>query len=140
MQPLLPPFPGPSSSSKNFGQDSKILSPGDSVFSRDDSVSSDDYKSATERSPSPEGIVVKIASAPIPPDHLSEEGRGDEGVKGEEVVEGGGEHETDTTRRCGSPQNTFKISEFHKSLSDLAHSFSTLLISEDEQNVLKSAE
>lgn len=36
--------------------------------------------------------------------------------------------------------NTQKISVFHKSLSDLAHTFSSILISEDEKNVLKSAE
>jgi hypothetical protein len=41
---------------------------------------------------------------------------------------------------CGSPTNTTVISAFHKSLSDLAHSFSSILISEDEKNVLQSAE
>ena len=41
---------------------------------------------------------------------------------------------------CGSPQNTVKINAFQKSLSDLAHTFSSILISEDEKNVLKSAE
>ena len=41
--------------------------------------------------------------------------------------------------RPGSPQSSDKISEFHKSLSDLASNFSSILMSEDEQNVLKSA-
>ncbi len=47
------PFPGPGDPSKGSGEGVKILSPGDtSVFSQGSS-SSDESKSATDRSPSP---------------------------------------------------------------------------------------
>lgn len=131
---LLSPLPGPSGPSKGAG--TKISSP-DSVFNHEDSVSSDECKSVPERTPSPEGSATTPPPPPTLVDGLvNEGGRRGEGM---EEVEDGGEGEREMARGSGSPQNTLKISEFHKSLSDLAHSFSTLLIPEDEQNVLKSA-
>ena len=124
------PFPGPCDLGKGSESEIKLLSPGDtSVFSHD-SASSDDYKSASDRTPSPAEILQVPATSVS---SSCEDGRGEHVADGQQ--EGG-----DTTKRSSSPQNAIKISEFHKSLSGLAHNFSTLLTSEDEQNVLKSAE
>ncbi len=133
------PFPGPSDPSKGSGEGVKILSPGDtSVFSQGSS-SSDEYKSATDRSPSPLNNLHKstLSSSPSCKDGLR---GGESAVTGDGTEKRDSDGEGDAMKRCGSPQNAIKISEFHKSLSDLANTFSTLLISEDEQNVLKSVE
>lgn len=135
-----------------------ILSPADSVFSHQDSQSSDEYKSAPELTPSPERGTTEPASqqdnshslAILSPSDSQNTQRDDiptgtdqgESSRGQRT---GGEEQMGSTQEregitCASPQNTDRISAFHKSLSDLAHTFSTILISEDEKNVLKSAE
>ena len=128
-------LPGPGSSCcKDDGCGSKILSPADSVFSQQDSVSSDECRNAVDHIPSPEnGTNALLVRA-------NEDGRGVDQVEGEEEVGEGEEREIEMVRGCGSPQNAFKISEFHKSLSDIAHSLSALLISEDEEDILRCAE
>ncbi len=95
---------------------------------------------------------------PFPgPEHLSSSERGTEIVSPSDSVFGRQESDDRTVDQgsgdtlqtsdevqdrlmCASPQNTDKINAFHKSISDLAHTFSSILISEDEKNVLKSAE
>lgn len=103
-QPIAP-FPAPDGGHTSGATPADILSPADSVFTHQDSGSSEEGQAHT---PS-----VDPAAAP--------------------TAKGGGSEE-------GSPPNTVAISAFHKSLSDLAHNFSSILISEDEKNVLQSAE
>ena len=130
------PLPGPNVISKSVG--CGAMSPGDSVFSHEDSVSSDEYKSVSEHTPSPEGSVSTHTTALVLPNSVNGDSRcGERRKELLEEVEDAGEEAGDSVRGWGSPQNTVKITELHKSLSDLACSFSTL---HDKQNWLKSAE
>ena len=99
---LVAPFPAPDGRNDPRVTSADLLSPGDSVFTHQDSGSSEEGQG---HAPSP---AIKSPGS-------------EEGV-------------------YGSPPNTVAISAFHKSLSDLAHNFSSILISEDEKNVLQSAE
>lgn len=113
------------------------MSPDDSVFSsHQDSGSSEDYKTAHQRTPSPSQGTVSSEATTTP---LLRESSDDTSSALPILGEGEGEGEGDG-KVCSSPPSSVKISDFHKSLSDLAHSFSSVLISEDEKNVLKSAE
>lgn len=120
-----------------------IISPADSVFSHQDS---DENK--TTPSP-PVGITQLVIQAEVTPEETTppegvtpEDEKNNKNAEHREQV--GGEERTLQQQEekidCHSPQNTMKISAFHKSLSDLAHTFSSILISEDEENVLNSAE
>lgn len=149
------PFPAPKKSLSS-GTDTDILSPADSVFAHQDSASSEDYKSAPEHTPSPDrsldadlaDLGVKAAQqgnsptgegdvindVPTPQQQQQEQ----QSVEDMPTPKGQG---LERVSSSSSPQqNTEKISAFHKSLSDLAHTFSSILISEDEKEVLQSAE
>ncbi len=160
----LPPFPAPKKSASS-GSGTDPLSPADSVFTHQDSVSSDDYKSAPEHTPSPErGMGAESAlpdrtgtrepaeigtggaidtSTPQQTQKSSQQGNslvGGGDVIGDTPSTGPGGQGSVERVSSTSPQNTMKISAFHKSLSDLAHTFSSILISQDEKEVLQSAE
>lgn len=128
--PALPPFPAPKKTLSS-GTDNDALSPADSVFMHQDSASSDDYKSAPEHTPSPDRGGDESAAP------AATTAQGDL-VVDPPTPQGG--RSLERVSSSSPQQNTEKISEFHKSLSDLAHTFSSILISEDEKEVLQSAE
>lgn len=63
--PPLAPFPAPDGKPSNAGVD--VMSPDGSVFSHQDSASSDEYNSAPELTPSPDRSLVKVSHKTTPP-------------------------------------------------------------------------
>ena len=121
----IAPFPGPD---KNFENGSGVVSP-DSVFAHQDSANSEDFKTILEASEEDHADQQTLDKA------------GDANIElSSSPSDNGGRLEVQRRPSSSSPQNCAKISAFHKSLLDLANYFSSLLISEDEKNVLKSAE
>ena len=126
---LVAPFPAPKTVLRE-----EVTSPADSVFSQQDSISStEDYRSAHDRTPSPDRTEGKSTPVTAP----VQVPVGQEEVPSPTTTAGGERREQEVVGR--SPPSAARISDFHKTLSDLAHAFSSILLSENEEKVLNSA-